>query len=102
LANTFEKVMLHHWRKSCPRQMSEYDLLGKKESGRPSYYLCFIADCRLVGKLHLSCFQNCVLLQDGGLRLVVSERLQHPTLDLVKPTVSILFMLLRIWWSKMH
>jgi hypothetical protein len=50
-------------------------------------YLCFIADCRLVGKLHVSGLENCVLLQDGGLRLVVSKRLQHPTLHCVNPIV---------------
>lgn len=38
-------------------------------------YLCLIGDRRLVGELHLGRLQYRVLLQNGGLRLIVAERL---------------------------
>jgi hypothetical protein len=74
--------------------------MHKTKIGRPSYYLRLIADRRLVGKLHFSGLENCVLLQDGGLRLVVSKRLQHPTLHWVNSTINILMLLRKCWEKK--
>lgn len=38
-----------------------------------SFYLCFVADGRFIGKLNLCRFQYCVLLEDRRLRLIVSK-----------------------------
>ena len=53
--------------------------ISSKFTRRPVTNLCFTADRRLVGKFNVCRFQYCVLLQDGRLRQVVSERLSHRT-----------------------
>jgi hypothetical protein len=42
----------------------------------PNEYFCGVRHCRLVGKVNLRCLQNDVLLQNGGLRLVVAKWLK--------------------------
>ncbi len=45
-------------------------------------YLGFNCDHRLAGKINTCGIQNCILLQDAGLREVVAKWLQHSNTDL--------------------
>jgi hypothetical protein len=53
-------------------------------------YFGFGANSWFVGKLHLSCFKDCVFLQDGGLRLVMAEGLRKIASQIRSHTKSLL------------